>query len=36
MIETILQILVIVGILIMLGGGIKMYLDKKNNPPAGR
>lgn len=29
MIETILQILVIVGILIMLGGGIKMYLDKK-------
>lgn len=36
MIERLLEILVVLGILIMIGGGIKMYLDKKNNPTSGK
>lgn len=31
MIETLLEALVVLGVLIMIGGGIKMYLDKKNS-----
>ncbi len=30
-----LEIMFILGILIMIGGGIKMYLDKKNNSTPG-
>lgn len=36
MLESLLQILVLLGILIMVGGGIKMYLDKKNNSNSGK
>lgn len=34
--ESLLQILVVLGVLIMIGGGIKMYLDKKNNSTSGK
>jgi hypothetical protein len=34
--ESLLQILVVLGILIMIGGGIKMYFDKKNNSTPGK
>ncbi len=31
-----LEILFVVGILIMIGGGIKMYFDKKKNSGSGK
>lgn len=36
MIETILEIAIAVGILIMIGGGIKMYFEKKNKTNSGQ
>lgn len=36
MIETILKVAIVIGILVMIGGGIKMYFDKKNKSNSGQ